>query len=146
MNNYLVTEYCKQFLGIIFVFFGIVYEQLSSVSLNIFAFWQTSALQPPLSTGSLPPCVSSSFAIHPPAEHSLICSLPCQSNASVQQTILSRRCGDLPVPGTDSRYRECFQTAFNRVFCFISFFSLILFLKGNVSSLVWEEGKKAPAS
>lgn len=77
-----------------------------------------------------PPCVSSSFAIHPPAAHSLICSLPCQSNVSVQQTILSRHCGTLPVPGTDSRYRECIQTALNHVFCFVSFFSPLLFLEG----------------
>lgn len=65
MSNYLITKYCKQFLGIIFVFFNIVYEQFSSVSLNTLAFKQTSALQPRLSTGSLPPRVSSSFAIHP---------------------------------------------------------------------------------
>lgn len=38
MSNYIVTEYCKQLFGIIFVFLSIVYEQLSSVPLNIFAF------------------------------------------------------------------------------------------------------------
>lgn len=58
-------------------------------------------------------------------------SVKCVCLANYSVTVV----GALPVPGTDSRYRECFQTALNEFFIiiiliFISFFSLILVLEG----------------